>query len=100
MLKETNLNFKYVNPFGEQKPDKVKYYTAHHAVVHLLDNRNFIVQRVQQYDYVVNGVCIAQRVGYSEELLDLLIKHKVAYDDYTKKYEVDRLLKGDKCPKS
>lgn len=96
MLKESKLNFKYINPFGEQKLNKVKYYTASHPLIHIIDYKNYIIKRATQHNYAVNGICIAQRVGYSEELLELLIKYDVKHDDYEAKFQVNKLSKETK----
>jgi hypothetical protein len=44
----------------------------------------------KQYDYLIDGDLITQRVGASEELLKCLNIHNVKAKEYTKMYELSK----------
>ena len=80
----------YKNPYGDKKVTKV--YKRHNPYVCEMKGGFIVKALLNQFDYVVNGVCITQRVCASMELLKLLISENVKPCDYTHLHEINKML--------
>lgn len=79
----------YKSIFGKDK----KTITMQNVKV--FENKNgFVVEHIggnnKCYDYVVNNLLIATRLGFSEKLLNLLAKNNVHPLDYDKKFQINK----------
>lgn len=84
-------SIKYINPFGEggeyDRRGVGVFENEYGKIVKVFDAGGTHAQ----HDYVINGVCITQRVGASEKLLEILAINGVKPKEYTRMYE---LIKG------
>lgn len=83
----------YKNIFNKQekteKKDNVKVFTNENGMI-----VEYIGGNNKCYDYVIDGLLITTRCGYSEKLLNLLSEYKVQPADYETQFKINAMLKA------
>lgn len=82
----------YFNLQGEKQPKKV---TVKNALVIKHEGSYIVKEFDKSYLYIVNGVLIANRCGYSIELLKKFIETKCKPLDYDLKHKINKSLNSN-----